>query len=68
MNEFDAAVLQTLVEYYRNKCNKLEYDFILYQAQSQRVINEFRSRINDSSENKESGNDSREKDDSVAKD
>lgn len=67
MNESNAAILQTLVEYYRNKCNKLEYDFVLYQAQSQKTISELRSRVNGSSDDKESGNDTREEDESVAK-
>jgi len=68
MNESNEAVLQTLAEYYRNKCNKLEYDFVFYQAQSQRTVNQLRSRIDELSVNKEFGNDTRKKDDSVGKD
>jgi hypothetical protein len=38
MNETESPSLQAVVEYYRNKCNKLEHDFVLYQAEAQTVI------------------------------
>lgn len=67
MNEVDRDILQTLVEHYRNKCSQLEYDFLLYVAQSQKTIKELAQRIESSSSNNGSRNDSREKNDTDAK-
>jgi hypothetical protein len=50
MDEPQIASLQTLVEYYRNKCNKLEHDFVLYQAEAQRVIKELQHALEHSNE------------------
>lgn len=47
MDESDASIQQALVEYYRNKCNKLEHDFLIYQIRSQKTISELTSRINE---------------------
>lgn len=30
--------LQTMLEYYRNKCNQLEFEFIQYQIKSETTI------------------------------
>lgn len=65
MNESDSIILQNVVEYYRNKCSKLEYDFILYRAQSQRFINELTEKLNQQNESQGLGHDSREEDDSA---
>lgn len=32
MNEQNQKVIQSMLDYYRNKCNKLEYDFLLYKT------------------------------------
>ena len=45
MDENQNSALQTLVEYYRNKCNKLEHDFVLYQAQAESVVRQLRSKV-----------------------
>jgi tellurite resistance protein len=37
MNENEQA-LQTMVEYYRNKCNKLEHDFLIYKINAEKII------------------------------
>lgn len=50
MDENQAATLQTLVEYYRNKCNKLEHDFVLYQAQAESIVRQLKAQIEGSVE------------------
>lgn len=40
MDENEKNTLQALVEYYRNKCMQLEYDFVQYQITTQRTIRE----------------------------
>lgn len=40
MNENEQA-LQTMVEYYRNKCNKLEHDFLIYKIGAEKIIRQF---------------------------
>lgn len=45
MDENQQATLQTLVEYYRNKCNKLEHDFVLYQAQAEAIVRQLKSQV-----------------------
>lgn len=45
MDENQQAALQTLVEYYRNKCNKLESDFVLYQAQAESIVRQLKSQV-----------------------
>lgn len=37
-------ILQAVAEYYRNKCNKLEYDFLIYKINSERVIQELQTK------------------------
>jgi hypothetical protein len=56
MNESNDDILQTLVEYYRNKCSKLEYDFLVFKIESQKTISELAGRLSDI---QGSGNDSR---------
>lgn len=65
MNEHETSVLQVVAEYYRNKCNKLEYDFVIYQAQSQKTINELAERISELSQDQGSRDGSRENNDSA---
>jgi exonuclease V gamma subunit len=45
MDENQQATLQTLVEYYRNKCNKLEHDFVLYQAQAETIVRQLKAQV-----------------------
>jgi hypothetical protein len=40
MDETDKDTLQALVEYYRNKCVQLEFDYVQYQIKAQRTIKE----------------------------
>jgi hypothetical protein len=44
----DALDLQSVVNYYRNKCSDLEYQFILYQAKVETKIKEFEKRLDTS--------------------
>lgn len=34
MNE-DNQILKTMLQYYRNKCTQLEFDFVLYKLQQE---------------------------------
>ena len=45
MDDNEKNNLQTLLEYYRNKCNKLEHDFVLYQAQAEAVVRQLREQV-----------------------
>ena len=45
MDENQQNTLQTLVEYYRNKCNKLEHDFVLYQAQAESIVRQLKAQV-----------------------
>lgn len=65
MNDIDSDVLQAMVEYYRNKCNKLEYDFLVYKGTSQKLINELTARISEAVDGKGLGNDTRATDDTA---
>lgn len=38
-------VLQTLVDYYRNKSNKIEHEFLLYQIRSESIIRTLQGQI-----------------------
>ncbi len=37
--------LQALVEYYRNKSNKIEHEFLLYQIKSEQIIRGLQSEM-----------------------
>ena len=50
----NSSTLQVLVDYYRNKCNKLEYDFVLYQIKS---IADLKKRLDDTNGSGEDGGD-----------
>jgi hypothetical protein len=50
MNEVENSSLQAVVEYYRNKCNKLEHDFVLYQAETQGIIRKLQLTIEQGNE------------------
>lgn len=41
MNE-NEQTLQAMVEYYRNKCYKLEHDFLIYKINADRIIESFK--------------------------
>ena len=45
MDELENGTLQTLVDYYRNMCSKLEYDFVQYQIKSEAVVRSLRERV-----------------------
>ena len=51
MDDNEKGTLQTLVEYYRNKCNKLEHDFVLYQAQAEVVVRQLKAQVEELTEN-----------------
>lgn len=40
MNEQDIKIIQGVLNYYRNKCYKLEYDFLLYKEYAESKIKE----------------------------
>jgi len=52
MNE-NEQILQAMVEYYRNKCSKLEHDFLIYKINSQRIIQELSDNKSDESSSTE---------------
>lgn len=41
MNE-NEQTLQAVAEYYRNKCYKLEHDFLVYKINADRIIQSFK--------------------------
>lgn len=48
MDEEEKNSLQSLVEYYRNKCNKLEHDFVQYQIKAESVVRILKERVQQS--------------------
>lgn len=56
MNEQDVKIIQGVLNYYRNKCYKLEYDFLLYKEYAENKIKELsaqqdnRTNVKDSSD------------------
>lgn len=53
MDDEQVATLQAMVEYYRNKCNKLEYDFVQYQIKAEAVVRSLKARVEQSHEHPE---------------
>jgi 5,10-methylene-tetrahydrofolate dehydrogenase/methenyl tetrahydrofolate cyclohydrolase len=53
MDENEKNTLQSLVEYYRNKCNQLEHDFVQYQIKAESVVRELNERIQQAHEHPE---------------
>lgn len=49
MNENDQT-LQTMVEYYRNKCYKLEHDFLVYKIGAENIIRQLKDTITEKTE------------------
>jgi hypothetical protein len=45
MDEEEQNTLQSLVEYYRNKCNKLEHDFVQYQIKAESIVRSLKARV-----------------------
>jgi hypothetical protein len=45
MDEDEKSTLQSLVEYYRNKCNKLEHDFVQYQIKAESIVRNLKARV-----------------------
>jgi hypothetical protein len=55
MDEDQINTLQALAEYYRNKCNKLEHDFVQYQIKAEAVVRGLKARLEQSHEHPEAG-------------
>lgn len=49
MNE-DNEILKTMLQYYRNKCAQLEFDFVLYKLQQESKEGQPTRTIQDSSD------------------
>ena len=49
MNENDQT-LQTMVEYYRNKCYQLEHDFLIYKIGTEKIIRQLKDSITEKTE------------------
>lgn len=49
MNENDQT-LQTMVEYYRNKCHKLEHDFLVYKIGAENIIRQLKEAVTEKTE------------------
>lgn len=48
MDEDQISTLQALAEYYRNKCNKLEHDFVQYQIKAEAIVRGLKARLEQS--------------------
>jgi hypothetical protein len=48
MDDEERNTLQSMVEYYRNKCNKLEHDFVQYQIKAEAVVRSLKERVEQS--------------------
>lgn len=53
MDEDERSTLQSLVEYYRNKCNKLEHDFVQYQIKAESIVRSLKARVEQDHEHAE---------------
>ena len=53
MDEDQIGTLQALAEYYRNKCNKLEHDFVQYQIKAEAIVRGLKARLEQSHEHTE---------------
>jgi hypothetical protein len=53
MDEEEKNTLQSLVEYYRNKCNKLEHDFVQYQIKAESIVRVLKARVEEAHEHTE---------------
>lgn len=53
MDEEERNTLQSMVEYYRNKCNKLEHDFVQYQIKAESIVRSLKARVEQSHSNPE---------------
>jgi len=49
MNE-DTEILKTMLQYYRNKCTQLEFDFVLYKLQQEFKERQHEGNVQDSSD------------------
>jgi hypothetical protein len=52
MDEAEKDTLQALVEYYRNKCFQLEFDYVQYQIKAQRTIKDLQRPVGEDSKPK----------------
>jgi hypothetical protein len=56
MDEEEQNTLQSMVEYYRNKCNKLEHDFVQYQIKAESIVRGLKARVEQAHEHPEAEN------------
>ena len=49
MNE-NEQTLQSMVEYYRNKCHKLEHDFLVYKIGAENIIRQLKEQVQQDSQ------------------
>ena len=52
-----SSILQVLVDHYRNKYCKLEYDFVLHKIESGKSIAELKKRLDDANGSGKDGGD-----------
>ncbi len=57
----DALDLQSVVNYYRNKCSDIEYQFILYQAEVEAKIKRLEKRLDTSRPSEPEATESKER-------
>lgn len=58
-NKIDTDVLQFMLNYYRNKCSQLEYEFLLFKASVDKQIKTIQSTTDSRSDLANSTNDSK---------
>lgn len=51
----DEQTLQTMVSYYRDKCNKLEHDFLRFKINAQSVIQQLQEQLSDKQQSSGTG-------------
>lgn len=39
----DTEILQSIIQYYRAKCSKLEYEFLLYKTKTEQLFKQYNS-------------------------
>lgn len=45
MDNVERSGLQAVAEYYRNKCNQLEYEYLSYKVQSELIIKQLKTEL-----------------------
>lgn len=46
----NTEILKTMLQYYRNKCTQLEFDFVLYKLQQEFKERQYEGNVQDSSD------------------